>query len=96
MGEATIEAADDTAGTVVEVVKFSGSLCAGFFRRGGLDEVEVFTEAACGMEAPTAETGVSESGSGKAVEAVTPEAVTVIEVANEFDEVGIDRATSGS
>ena len=36
---AAVEAADDG----IEVVKFSGSLCkAGFFRRGGLDDDEVF------------------------------------------------------
>ena len=40
---AAVEAADDG----IEVVKFSGSLCkAGFFRRGGLDDDEVFAVAA--------------------------------------------------
>ena len=37
---AAVEAAADDG---IEVVKFSGSLCkAGFFRRGGLDDDEVF------------------------------------------------------
>ena len=44
MAAAAVAAAvEATADDGIEVVKFSGSLCeAGFFRRGGLDDDEVF------------------------------------------------------